>query len=120
MRFYNFFKLAEMFCQTIFTHTMKKPIIYWIRRDFRIHNNPALKFAVESKQPVIPVFIKDEFVDNLGSAPKWRLGLGLEYLSAKYKKYGVEYCIHRKNEYSQQGNPKSTNRKSARTKTKMK
>ena len=69
---------------------MKKPIIYWIRRDFRIHNNPALKFAVESKQPIIPIFIKDEFVDNLGSAPKWRLGLGLEYLANQYKKYGVE------------------------------
>ena len=69
---------------------MNKPIIYWIRRDLRLDNNPALKFVIESKQPVIPVFIKDEFVDNLGSAPKWRLGLGLEYLSAKYKKYGVD------------------------------
>ena len=69
---------------------MNKPIIYWIRRDFRLDNNPALKFVIDSKQPVIPVFIKDEFVDNLGSAPKWRLGLGLEYLSAKYKKYGVD------------------------------
>ena len=69
---------------------MNKPIIYWIRRDLRLDNNPALKFVIDSKQPVIPVFIKDEFVDNLGSAPKWRLGLGLEYLSAKYKKYGVD------------------------------
>ena len=64
---------------------MEKPIIYWIRRDFRIDNNPALKFAIESEQPIIPVFIKDEFVDNLGSAPKWRLGLGLEYLAQNIK-----------------------------------
>ena len=69
---------------------MNRPIIYWIRRDFRLDNNPVLKFVIDSKQPAIPVFIKDEFVDNLGSAPKWRLGLGLEYLSAKYKKYGVD------------------------------
>ena len=69
---------------------MKTPIIYWIRRDFRLDNNPALKFVIDSKQPVIPVFIKDKFVDSLGSAPKWRLGLGLEYLSAKYKQYGVD------------------------------
>ena len=38
---------------------MIKPIIYWIRRDFRLDNNPALKFVIDSKQPVIPVFIKD-------------------------------------------------------------
>ena len=69
---------------------MKKPLIYWIRRDFRIQNNPALKYAIDTNQPIIPVFIKDEFVDNLGSAPKWRLGLGLEYLAKLYKKYGVE------------------------------
>lgn len=69
---------------------MNKPIIYWIRRDLRIHNNSALKFAVEAGQPVIPVFIKDEFVDNLGSAPKWRLGLGLEYLAKQYKTFGLD------------------------------
>ena len=69
---------------------MNKPIIYWIRRDLRIHNNPALKFAIDSGQPVIPVFIKDEFVDNLGSAPKWRLGLGLDHLVKHYKTYGLD------------------------------
>ena len=69
---------------------MEKPIIYWIRRDFRIDNNPALKFAIESEQPIIPVFIKDEFVDSLGSAPKWRLELGLEYLAQQYKTYGLD------------------------------
>ena len=69
---------------------MTKPIIYWIRRDLRIQNNPALKFAIESNQPVIPVFIKDEFVDKLGAAPKWRLGLGLEHLTKNFKKYGID------------------------------
>ena len=69
---------------------MTKPIIYWIRRDLRIQNNTALKFAIESNQPVIPVFIKDEFVDKLGAAPKWRLSLGLGYLAKKFKKYGID------------------------------
>ena len=69
---------------------MNKPIIYWIRRDLRIHNNTGLKFASASGQPVIPVFIKDEFVDNLGSAPKWRLGLGLDHLVKHYKTYGLD------------------------------
>ena len=69
---------------------MEKPIIYWIRRDFRIDNNPALKFAIDTEQPIIPVFIKDEFVDSLGSAPKWRLELGLECLAKQYKTYGLD------------------------------
>ena len=69
---------------------MEKPIIYWIRRDFRIDNNPALKFAIDTEQPIIPVFIRDEFVDSLGSAPKWRLELGLECLAQKYKTYGLD------------------------------
>ena len=69
---------------------MEKPIIYWIRRDFRIDNNPALKFAIDTEQPIIPVFIRDEFVDSLGSAPKWRLELGLGYLEQKYKTYGLD------------------------------
>ena len=63
---------------------MEKPIIYWIRRDFRINNNPALKFAIDTEQPIIPVFIRDEFVHSLGTAPKWRLELGLEYLAQQY------------------------------------
>ena len=69
---------------------MEKPIIYWIRRDFRIDNNPALKFAIDTEQSIIPVFIRDEFVDSLGSAPKWRLELGLGYLAQKYKTYGLD------------------------------
>ena len=43
---------------TISFNNMEKPIIYWIRRDFRIDNNPALKFAIDTEQPIIPVFIK--------------------------------------------------------------
>ncbi|AJE47232.1 cryptochrome/photolyase family protein [Celeribacter indicus] len=50
--------------------------IWWIRRDFRLSDNPALVAAAGAGQ-VIPVFIRDETVDALGAAPKFRLGLGL-------------------------------------------
>lgn len=55
------------------------PAIWWIRRDFRLSDNPALTAAAKAGR-VVPVFICDETVEGLGAAPKWRLGLGLEHL----------------------------------------
>ena len=64
---------------------MQSPIIYWVRRDFRLCDNGALSYAVSSGQPVIPVFIYDGVFDAYGAAAKWRLGLGLESLKSSYK-----------------------------------
>ncbi|MGA1760219.1 MAG: deoxyribodipyrimidine photo-lyase, partial [Paracoccaceae bacterium] len=65
-----------------------QPILYWIRRDFRLSDNAALSAAVQSGRPVIPVFIRDDQVYALGAAPKWRLGLGLETLEKAYNTFG--------------------------------
>ncbi|MEO0774226.1 MAG: deoxyribodipyrimidine photo-lyase, partial [Pseudomonadota bacterium] len=56
----------------------KSPVILWLRRDLRLSDHPALKAAMDAGGPVIPVYIRDDLVDGLGAAPKWRLGLGLE------------------------------------------
>ncbi len=53
------------------------PILVWIRRDLRLSDHAALHKAGGSGRPVIPVFIRDAGVDGLGTAPQWRLGLGL-------------------------------------------
>lgn len=58
-----------------------KPIILWFRRDLRLGDHAALTAACATGRPVIPVFIHDGLVEQLGAAPKWRLGLGLEALS---------------------------------------
>ncbi len=52
----------------------EQPVIWWVRRDFRLADNPALVAAVRSGAPVLPVFIFDEVVETHGAAPKWRLG----------------------------------------------
>ena len=53
---------------------LNKPVIlYWIRRDMRISDNPALIEAVTSGALVVPVFIYDEWFSELGAAPKFRL-----------------------------------------------
>lgn len=43
-------------------------------------DNAALAAALEGNGPVIPVVIRDELMDGLGAAPKFRLGLGLAAL----------------------------------------
>ncbi|MDK3018529.1 cryptochrome/photolyase family protein [Pseudodonghicola flavimaris] len=55
-----------------------KPVILWLRRDLRLADHPALTAAVAEGAPVIPVFIRDEQVEALGAAPRWRLERGLE------------------------------------------
>ncbi|MEL7092628.1 MAG: deoxyribodipyrimidine photo-lyase [Pseudomonadota bacterium] len=57
------------------------PTILWFRRDLRLSDHPALAAACNAGGPVIPVVIRDDSVDDLGAAPKWRWGLGVEHLA---------------------------------------
>ncbi|MDX9865565.1 MAG: deoxyribodipyrimidine photo-lyase [Anaerolineaceae bacterium] len=41
-----------------------KPVIWWIRRDLRINDNAALRAALETGAPVLPVFILDPVLLN--------------------------------------------------------
>jgi len=72
-----------------------KPILLWLRRDFRLHDHPALAAAAASGRPVIPVFIHDEMVDALGAAPKWRLGLSVESFAARLAGIGSRLVLRR-------------------------
>ncbi|NVK45885.1 MAG: deoxyribodipyrimidine photo-lyase [Rhodobacteraceae bacterium] len=66
--------------------------IWWIRRDFRLDDNPALVAAAKAGR-VVPVFIHDDTVDGLGAAPKWRLGLGLDHLMARIEELGGKVVL---------------------------
>jgi len=61
--------------------------IWWIRRDFRLYDNPSL-VASAASGAVVPVFIFDDTVADLGAAPKWRMGLGLAHLIARIEALG--------------------------------
>ena len=39
---------------------MTDTTLYWFRRDLRLHDNPALTFACQSSQALLPVFVHDE------------------------------------------------------------
>lgn len=53
---------------------MQGPIIYWMRRDFRLSDNAALSAALATGRPVIPVLLRDPLLAGLAAAPQWRLG----------------------------------------------
>ena len=57
--------------------TETSPILVWIRRDLRLSDHAALSAAAKTGRPVIPVFICDASLEDIGAAPKWRFGLGI-------------------------------------------
>ncbi len=75
--------------------TERPPIILWFRRDLRLSDHPALDTAVNSGSPIVPVFINDDLVQGLGTAPKWRLGLGLETFGQSLKAQGSRLILRR-------------------------
>ena len=56
------------------------PVIIWFRRDLRLADHEALTAACATERPVIPVFIYDDQLAQLGAAPKMRMGLAVEKL----------------------------------------
>jgi deoxyribodipyrimidine photo-lyase len=71
------------------------PVIWWVRRDFRLADNPALSAACADGAPVIAVFILDEVVETHAAAPKWRLGLAVEALAQHLAEHGSRLILRR-------------------------
>ncbi|MFP7675182.1 cryptochrome/photolyase family protein [Marivita sp. S0852] len=72
---------------------MAETTLVWIRRDLRMSDHAALDAAVARGGPVIPVFLRDDTVDDLGVAPKWRLGLGLEHYAKALEDKGSRLIL---------------------------
>ena len=63
--------------------TQSSAVILWLRNDLRLHDNPALTAAIETGQPIIAVYILEEFAGNpwpMGGASKWWLVEALKSL----------------------------------------
>ncbi|KUF09060.1 cryptochrome/photolyase family protein [Pseudoponticoccus marisrubri] len=69
------------------------PVLLWFRRDLRLSDHAALRAAVAAGGPVIPVVLRDALVEGLGTAPQWRLGLGLEALDAALEEKGSRLIL---------------------------
>ena len=73
---------------------MAEPTILWIRKDFRLTDNPALAEALSRGGPVIPVFILDGVTrDACGAAPLWRMGRAIEVFATTLEKKGQRLVL---------------------------
>ncbi|PPB81340.1 deoxyribodipyrimidine photo-lyase [Albidovulum inexpectatum] len=72
-----------------------RPVIVWFRRDLRLGDHAALRAALDTGQPVIPVFIHDETVEALGAAARWRLGKSVEALGKRLAARGSRLILRR-------------------------
>ncbi|MDP9326441.1 MAG: deoxyribodipyrimidine photo-lyase, partial [Candidatus Dormibacteraeota bacterium] len=52
---------------------MADRVIHWFRRDLRLEDNTALHHALLSGNPVVPVFIVDDYILRQGTAGEHRL-----------------------------------------------
>ncbi|MCA8880872.1 MAG: deoxyribodipyrimidine photo-lyase [Rhodobacteraceae bacterium] len=75
--------------------TDRRPVIWWIRRDMRLSDNPALSAAVDAGGPVVPVFVLDEVVDAYGALPRWRMLLGAAKLADALEAKGSRLILRR-------------------------
>ncbi len=71
------------------------PIIIWFRRDMRRADHQALDAAAKTGRPVIPVFILDPLTENIGAAPKWRLGLSVNHFAHDLESIGSRLVLRR-------------------------
>ncbi len=72
-----------------------KPVIWWVRRDLRLTDNPALLSAIKAGGPVIPVFILDEVFETYGACPLWRFGLGAEHFAGTLSEHGSKLIFRK-------------------------
>jgi deoxyribodipyrimidine photo-lyase len=70
------------------------PVLFWVRRDFRLADNPALAAAVAAG-PVVPVFVFDPETEALGAAAKWRLGRAIDGFRERLRAKGSGLVLRR-------------------------
>lgn len=72
-----------------------RPVLWWVRRDLRLGDNPGLAAVAASGRPVIPVFILDPQTEAMGAAALWRLGLGLDVYAQALERIGSHLVLRR-------------------------
>ncbi|GGD03321.1 cryptochrome/photolyase family protein [Aquisalinus flavus] len=74
------------------------PVLFWFRQDLRLDDNPALRAAIDTGQPVVPVFVLDDVTPGdmaYGSASRWWLHKSLDSLGEQLKSAGSTLVLRR-------------------------
>lgn len=72
--------------------------IWWLRRDLRLDDNPALSTALEQSEQVLPVFILDEKLLQSPYSSERRTAFllhGLQYLNRELRERGSRLVVRR-------------------------
>lgn len=80
-------------------HICNKPVVYWLRRDLRLYDNPALVAASESNAPVILTFLWNEGEEGplaAGGATKYWLHFALSELNSAVQREYNHRIVFRK------------------------
>ena len=74
-----------------------RPTLLWFRRDLRLCDNPALEAALQSGEPIIPLFVLDTTpaLRAVGAASLWWLDKSLAALSANLEARGSRLILAR-------------------------
>ncbi|MBL7004316.1 MAG: deoxyribodipyrimidine photo-lyase [Gammaproteobacteria bacterium] len=89
----------------LFLHLLQKGLsvgsqltisVVWFRRDLRIQNNDALRWAVENSDVVLPVYIHCDGKNwPLGAASRWWLHQSLQKLELLLKGFGLQLHFYK-------------------------
>ncbi len=72
------------------------PVLLWLRRELRLHDNAALAAAMASGRPVLPVFVLDDTTPGAwasGGAARWWLHHSLASLAADLAARGAALVL---------------------------
>ncbi len=74
------------------------PVILWLHRELRLHDNPALRAAADTGSPVLPVFVLDDASAGdwkTGAAQRWWLHHSLARLQEDFQRLGAPLLLRR-------------------------
>lgn len=75
-----------------------RPGIVWLRQDLRLGDNPALGAAIETKRPLVLLYVLDDETPGrwrLGGASRWWLHKSLSALGADVEKRGARLVLRK-------------------------
>ena len=74
------------------------PLLVWFRQDLRLADNPALRDAIATGAPIVPVYVLDDETPGawaMGGASRWWLHRSLSSLSGDLAKLGLRLILRR-------------------------
>ena len=71
------------------------PLILWFRRDLRLDDHPMLAAAAATGRPLLPVFIADRSMTEIGAAARWRWGEAVASFGERLKAQGSRLILRR-------------------------